>query len=220
MRLIAFGAGGALGAVLLAFAPSMASAQDLPACGRYPVADDTYTCACPANAPTRSAWGSGPYTADSDICTAARHAGMITEEGGAVMAFKLDGMAEYPGSAMNGVTTSRWGRYNVSIAFAPVAAETEVAAGGTCSTLGPDVETRCTCEANGVNHAIWGAGPYTTDSDLCTAARHAGAIGLAGGEISVIRAPGLTSYKATERNGILSMEWGQYGESFIVNANN
>jgi hypothetical protein len=148
---------------------------------------------------------------------------MITDQGGPVMAIRLDGLAEYPASERNGVRTSSWGRYDTSIMVAPVmaaAAPAEPAGPLPCTTLGPDVETRCTCEANGVNRAIWGAGPYTADSDLCTAARHAGAVGLAGGEISVIRVPGLTAYKSTERNGIASMEWGEYGESFIVNANN
>ena len=226
MRNVSFGRAGAVAAGVWVMAAGGASAQGLPECSRFPLAEATYTCACPAGPARGSVWGSGPYTADSDICTAARHAGMITDDGGPVMAIRLDGMAEYPASERNGVQTSRWGRYDTSFMVAPATAAAAPAepaepAGPTaCSTLGPDVETRCTCEANGTNGAIWGAGPYTADSDLCTAARHSGAIGLAGGEISVIRVPGLTAYKSSERNGIASMEWGQYGESFIVNANN
>lgn len=227
MRVIRWGLGGAAAAGLAVLAGAPAEAQALPDCGRYPVGEATYSCTCPAGARPGSVWGSGPYTADSDICTAARHAGMLTEAGGPVMAFRLDGMNEYPASERNGVRTSRWGRYDTSIMFAPAAAMAPAAPAAppepqitACGALGPDIETRCTCEANGPNLAIWGAGPYTADSDLCTAARHTGAIGLAGGEISVIRVPGLTSYKAVERNGILSMAWGEYGESFIVNANN
>jgi hypothetical protein len=217
------GAGGVAVLALGMTAGGIAMAQDLPACGRYPVAEATHTCICPAGAPNASVWGSGPYTADSDICTAARHAGTITADGGAVMAIRLDGMAEYAGSERNGVSSNRWGRYDTSIMFAPaqaVVAPAPAAPENTaCGMLGPDVETRCTCEADGANGAIWGAGPYTTDSDLCTAARHAGAIGLDGGEISLIRVPGLSSYRAVERNGIRSMEWGEYGESFVVNSN-
>lgn len=226
MKVIRFGLAAAAGAGLWGVLAALpAAAQPLPDCGRYPVGEATYTCNCPADAPNGSVWGSGPYTADSDICTAARHSGMMSAAGGPIMAFRLDGMAEYAASERNGVSTSRWGRYDTSIMFAPAAAMAAPAAPAepqitACGRLGNDVETRCTCEANGPNLAIWGAGPYTSDSDLCTAARHAGAIGLAGGEISVIRAPGLTSYKSTERNGILSGEWGEYGESFIVNANN
>jgi hypothetical protein len=225
MKAVLTGTGGVVALFVWTLGTGMAAAQGLPACGRYPVGEATHTCACPAGAPNGSVWGSGPYTADSDICTAARHAGILTAEGGAVMAFRLDGMAEYAGSQRNGVTSSRWGRYDTSIMFAPapvtatapmVPAEPEIT---TCGMLGADVETRCTCDANGNNGAIWGAGPYTSDSDLCTAARHTGAIGLDGGEISLIRVPGLSSYRSVERNGIRSMEWGEYGESFIVNGN-
>lgn len=223
MKAILTGAGGVMALGFLAFGAGMAAAQGVPACGRYPVGEATYTCTCAAGAPNGSVWGSGPYTADSDICTAARHAGILTPDGGAVMAFRLDGMAEYAGSQRNGVTSSRWGRYDTSIMFAPAPAAVAAAPAEpeitSCGVLGPDVETRCTCDANMTNGAVWGAGPYTSDSDLCTAARHAGAIGLDGGEVSVIRVPGLTSYKAVERNGIKSMEWGEYGESFIVNGN-
>lgn len=225
MKRVVIGFGGAVAAGLWMMSAGGAAAQGLPECGRFPVAEATYACSCPAGQARGSVWGSGPYTADSDICTAARHAGMITDEGGNVMAIRLDGLAEYAASERNGIRTSRWGRYDTSFMVAPgmaaaPAAEAAPAAVQACGTLGPDVETRCTCEANGVNGVIWGAGPYTADSDLCTAARHTGAIGLAGGEISLIRVPGLTSYKSTERNGIASMEWGEYGESFIVNANN
>ncbi|HMO06465.1 MAG TPA: LCCL domain-containing protein [Paracoccaceae bacterium] len=225
MKRVSMGFGGVCATGMWLAASGGAAAQGLPECGRYPLAEPTYTCSCPAGPARGSVWGSGPYTADSDICTAARHAGMITDDGGAVMALRLDGLGEYPASERNGVRTSRWGRYDTSIMVAPAMAAAPTAPAVpegpvACTTLGPDVETRCTCDENGANGAIWGAGPYTSDSDLCTAARHAGAIGLAGGEISVIRAPGLTSYKSTERNGILSMEWGEYGESFFVNANN
>ncbi|MFN3972504.1 MAG: LCCL domain-containing protein [Gemmobacter sp.] len=222
MKVISMEIGGAAAAGVMVLWATSAAAQPLPDCGRYPVREATHSCACPANAPKKSVWGSGPYTADSDICTAARHAGMLTEAGGGVMAIRLDGMAEYQGSERNGITTGRWGRYDTSIVFAPIAAAAAPAVPEitTCGALGEDVETRCTCDADGVNGAIWGAGPYTSDSDLCTAARHAGAIGLDGGEISLIRVPGLTSYKSTERNGIKSMPWGEYGDSFIVNANN
>lgn len=205
--------------------------ENLPACGRYPVGQPVHSCTCgPAGTPG-GVWGSGFYTGDSDVCTAARHAGMIGAEGGAVTVQRVAGQARYEGSDANGIRTQDWGRYDISLAFVPyqppaaptppVTATTEVTAPpGACAGLVEGVETRCTCAANGVNLQIWGNGPYTGDSDLCTAARHAGAIGLGGGEISVIRVPGLTSYRGSERNGILSSESDGFDTSFIVNANN
>jgi hypothetical protein len=204
-------------AALCAFA-APASAQDLPVCGTYPAGAASHSCACPAGFSKRSVWGSGPYTGDSDICTAALHSGMIPAEGGAVLATLTEGQSAYEGSTSNGVSTSRWGSFAQSLTFLPVVEE--AAGGSLCTVLQPGPETRCTCPADGANRVIWGAGPYTGDSDLCTAARHAGAIGLAGGEISALRLPGLTAYSGTERNGIRSQDWGTFAESFTLNANN
>lgn len=202
------------------------AAQDLPACARYPVSEASYSCFCDPDAPAGSVWGSGPYTADSDLCAAARHAGMLGAEGGPILALRVDGMAEFPASTQNGVTTSRWGRYDPAVIFEqPVDISQPLPDEGgpleLCAGLVPDeIETRCFCEPGaGTGAAVWGSSPYTSDSDLCAAARHSEVIGLNGGEISVIRLPGLTGYRASERNGIQTMEWGEYGESFIVNAN-
>lgn len=281
MKAIALAAGSFGAAILVAIFAPAAGAQPLPQCKGYPVAEATYTCLCPANPRKGSVWGSGPYTADSDLCTAAIHSGMLTQAGGSIMAIRTEGQPAYPASERNGISSSRWGRFDHSVTFAPVQAAAAppapspfgtptpvappfmapapqpfgtpapspfgtpapanpfqqaqppavpspfpapaappVAAGPICAGLGPDVETRCACPPNAPIGALWGAGPYTGDSDLCTAARHAGAIGPEGGEISIIRVPGLTSYRASQSNGIASMDWGEYGESFIVNSNN
>lgn len=221
MQVVRTGTGAALTAAVWLGLAGQGAAQELPACARYPLAEDSHSCSCAPDAPARLVWGSGPYTADSDICTAARHAGLLTGDGGEVLVVKEPGLDAYEGSTQNGVTSGRWGRFGASIAIVALDATASEAEGAEiCTELSDEIETRCFCPADGVNEAIWGAGPYATGSDLCTAARHAGAIGLAGGEISLIRVPGLTSYRPTERNGILSLEWGDNDESFIVNANN
>ena len=64
----------------------------------------TTRCQCwgPGNGPV---WGSGVYAGESSICAAARHAGVIGEEGGAVRIIPLAGMANYQGSYRNGITS-------------------------------------------------------------------------------------------------------------------
>lgn len=78
-------------------------------------------CACPAS-PTGSLWGTGVYTADSNVCAAALHAGAISANGGGVSIILSGRLDAFPGSAQNGVTSSTWGAYDSSFAFAPLQA--------------------------------------------------------------------------------------------------
>lgn len=227
---------GLAGLAVIAAMP--ARAQD--ACGPYPVPQPSYSCTCPPGSGAAEAWGSGPYTADSDLCTAAVHAGAIGPQGGQVTARLAEGQTNYPASTANGVTMQRWGRYDSSFDFDTAAAPIQVEAPAPSAPPAPALpaaaangaeqvcagldysspETVCRCEpGQGTGATLWGSSPYVAGSDLCAAARHAGVIGLDGGVISVIRVPGLTSYRGSERNGIKSADWDEYNESFVVNAN-
>ena len=66
---------------------------------------------------------------------------------------------------------------------------------------------------------IWGGADYyyTDDSDIATAARHAGVVPL--GEWGIVRLvirPGRSSYSGINRNGILSQNYGSYAGSFQI----
>jgi outer membrane protein OmpA-like peptidoglycan-associated protein len=61
---------------------------------------------------------------------------------------------------------------------------------------------------------IWGSGPYTADSAVCRAARHAGVVPPTGGEVTVRMLPGEPRYAGTTRNGVQTMSYGDYGASF------
>lgn len=61
---------------------------------------------------------------------------------------------------------------------------------------------------------VWGTDVYTNDSSVCRAAIHAGVIGPDGGVVTFWMAPGLDSYEATERNGVLSLSYGAWSGSF------
>jgi hypothetical protein len=61
---------------------------------------------------------------------------------------------------------------------------------------------------------VWGTEIYTTDSSVCAAAVHAGAIPASGGEIRAKAAAGCASYPGSKRNGISTNSWGAYGTSF------
>jgi hypothetical protein len=66
---------------------------------------------CPAGCEGGSVWGSDPYTADSVVCVAARHAGVIDKAGGSFVV-TIDGKQEaFKGSEKNGVTTDDYHAY-------------------------------------------------------------------------------------------------------------
>jgi len=208
---------------------SGASGANVPAvvvsdCGSLQFQDGRMTCSCPAGATSSgSVWGSGPYTGDSAICRAAVHAGVISAAGGVVDLVQAPGQDSYEASVANGVTTSGWGSYGESFDFAgitrtPVTATSDLPA---CTTMPTGVDLYdCYCEPDGVNKSIWGNDPYTSDSDICTAARHVGYIDAAdGGDVYVLRLQGLASYYGDENNGITSGAWDSYGSSIIFDWN-
>ena len=190
---------------------------------------------CTCNGPgSGTVWGTGVYTTDSPLCSAAVHSGAAKPSGGAVKPRAAAGCGAYVGSAANGVTTSNWGSYPKSFYFEghgdgtcaaapaqPAAAAGGVAQGGACpSTIGGFAnaattnEFSCTCPAS-TSGSVYGTGIYTTDSNLCRAALHAGAITAAGGAIKAKRAPGCAKYVGTAANGVSTTSWGSYGNSFF-----
>lgn len=74
------------------------------------------TCTCQASAPNGVVYGTGIYTSDSDLCTAARHAGAVGGDG-AVVAQGAPGCESYAGSTQNGVTSNAWAAWDRSVFF-------------------------------------------------------------------------------------------------------
>src|SRR5262249_40000071 len=67
---------------------------------------------CPAAGRKDQVFGTGVYTDDSSVCTAALQAGVIDyATGGTVTIEHLPGPASYPGSTKNGITSGNWGSY-------------------------------------------------------------------------------------------------------------
>ncbi|MGI9616457.1 MAG: DUF6777 domain-containing protein [Acidimicrobiales bacterium] len=63
---------------------------------------------------------------------------------------------------------------------------------------------------------VWGVDAYTDDSYICASAVHAGVIDVAtGGPVTLRMEPGLDSYEASERNGIVSKSWPAWSGTFV-----
>lgn len=188
-----------------------------------------FTFNCPPGGAPHSVWGSDIYTADSSICTAAVHSGLITfERGGAVTINLKKGRNMYGASERNGVTTSPYGSWPLSFAFQTPDTDALVRAADdatpvlwntSATTFGFANGQTLTfiCPAGGKESAAWGTDIYTLDSSICTAAVHAGKIQLeSGGQVTIERRPGEDSYKGSLRNGITTRDYDHYDSSFIV----
>ena len=72
-----------------------------------------------------------------------------------------------------------------------------------------------TLPAGGVASEVWGTDIYTDDSSIGSAAVHDGLITFgSGGTVAIRILPGQASYTGSDRNGVLSADWGAYDGSF------
>jgi LCCL domain len=185
--------------------------------------------ACLPGGAAHSVWGSDIYTADSSICAAAVHSGLITfQQGGAVTIELRPGRDIYGCSERNGVTTSPYGPYQHSFVFKTPNTEAVVrdvedqtpvlwntSAGMVRFEAGKTYKFKC--PSAGKESSVWGTDIYTLDSSICTAAVHAGKLtSESGGSVTIELRPGESSYKGSTRNGIKTNDFGPYGSSFVV----
>jgi len=190
---------------------------------------ETMTLACSPNGTPHNVWGSDIYTADSSVCTAAVHSGLITlQQGGTVTIELRPGRSIYGASERNGVTSQTYGSWPHSFVFKTPNTEALVRAAdeatpvlwNSTAALGnfeAGKTVKVSCPANGKESNVWGTDTYTLDSSICTAAVHAGKIKLeTGGPVTIEMRPGETSYKGSTRNGIKTNDYEQYGSSFVV----
>ena len=199
--------------------------ETLPVCpDRLAAGTGALHCACPSEATaTGSVWGSDVYTDDSAICRAALHAGAVGTGGGPVYVVEAAGQASYPAVTRNSVAGASWPSWGRSIAFRNVS---EAGANDGTSTLAacPDnaaglaVGVRITCRCSAAASAagtVWGSGPYTADSAICRAARHAGRTGSSGIEVVMFEVTaGEQNYPASSRHGVAAGSWGAFSGSF------
>ena len=75
-----------------------------------------------------------------------------------------------------------------------------------------ELTCRCTAEAMAAG-TVWGSQYYTDDSAICRAALHAGAIGVDGGPVRVIEAPGRDAYPGDISRSVASRDYGEWRRS-------
>lgn len=189
--------------------------------------NDPLNCSCTVEAAADgNVWGAGPYTDDSNVCRAAMHAGLLTDEPVNVTINFMAGRRTYSGTTAHGVTSRRYGNWDGSFAFEGAAMGEEISTSGLEPC--PDIATAlrdadgplaCSCSAQAASDSryVWGSGPYTDDSGICVAAVHAGVIGRDGGDVSLSHSAGLDSYSGSTANNVTTRDYGNYGGSFDFN---
>ena len=206
-------AGSIIAVQLTALGLSEASAQE--ACPGdftgFRGTETTLTCDCAEGSAVGSVWGSGPYTDDSSVCAAAQHAGVIGPKGGMVTVATSPGLDAYTGSSSNGIDTQDYGPWSGSFAFVGVA---EPCPSNFTDYRGTTDAVTCNCASDSFGGSVWGSGPYTDDSSVCTAALHGGHISQEGGVITVRPAAALEAYPGSSQNGVTSNDWGPWDGAF------
>ena len=211
-----------------AFYPSAAGAQRSPLAEgercptrlRPDVAE--LTCSCGKTEGGADMWGTDVYTDDSSLCHAAVHAGAIPASGGSLRVRAISGQSSYTGSTRNGMVTRDYGAWTRSIVFdAPGTLAKSLGGVPLCPVLYDAAPQGwsgdCSCAAVGTG-PVWGTNPYTSDSAVCRAARHAGVIGANGGVVHLTPAPGQDRYGGSARNGVVTDSYGPWSRSFRVSA--
>ncbi len=108
-----------IGLVVLATGPVAAPALAASVIDQRGKNGQQFTFVCPAGGyPLGSVWGTGVYTDDSEVCTAAVHDGRIDpNQGGTVTVEIRPGQDAYQGTLQHGLSTSSYGGWHGSYVF-------------------------------------------------------------------------------------------------------
>jgi hypothetical protein len=184
------------------------------------------TFVCPgSNGANANVYGTDVYTANSAVCAAAIHAGVLeAERAGIVTIVMGSGADAFEATERNGVRTREYGRWDRSYEFVQDDAPGTIGWRTVWSQVPLDFNEpiRVECVAGGEpDGSVWGTDVYAKDSAICVAAVHAGAITAEkGGIVEVARAPAPKEYEASERNGVASLRWSSSPDGFTVRAVN
>jgi hypothetical protein len=188
------------------------------------------TVRCPDKGTAHTVYGASPYTADSSVCTAAVHSGLITlRDGGVVQVRSLGPQPLFGSSEAHGVASWPYGPYRSSFDFVR---DGKSAGAGTPAQAVPlrwesgaflpsAIGARYTflCPAHGKAGTVYGTDLYTYDTPPCSAGAHAGVIDVVRGGLVVVEVRGPhTAFKGSERHGVLSYDWSAARQSFVITA--
>ncbi|MEM7276568.1 MAG: LCCL domain-containing protein [Pseudomonadota bacterium] len=169
--------------------------------------------------------GTGVYPANSPICVAAQHDGVIGVDGGTITLQLNPGLSEYHGSVSNNVESTDFPGTKLSIMFLSDSTRSELdkiqadwiprlkwkskfsqTGLANIRLTGQRFAYDCPrAPENLAGRRVYGTDSYPLNSYVCMAAVHAGQITTAGGQVLVQMDPALESkFAGSSRNGIES----------------
>jgi hypothetical protein len=166
-------------------------------------------------------YGTDVYTDDSDVGTAAVHAGVVSP--GEVKNLRIEivaGKTSYRGSARHGIVSESYGQWVGSYEFLdkpePARPGSVLPDPGNLEAFRDQVGQTLRFDVVGsTDGSVYGDGTYTDDSKLSTAAVHAGLLAPEQeGVVAVTIMPGQSHYVAARRHNIDSRDFGAWQGSF------
>jgi len=173
--------------------------------------------------PSKNIWGTDEYADDSDICSAAIHAGVLQRnQVGMVTIVTGHGASSFQGSERNNVISLSYLNGDATYRFDTSTDPGLVSWTTTAERIPPGFAepVYVICPSAGpTDGLVWGSGPYHSNSSVCLAAAHAGVITLAdGGPVAVTKLEGTQSFTADPRHGVDSRAWSPGDDAFTVSA--
>lgn len=179
------------------------------------------TVICPAiSEPSTEIWGTDIYADDSAICTAAIHASVLPMDQAGVVTIVMVGSADrFRGSPRNGVTSQDYANGDSAYIFSRSTEAGTIDWSTTALNIPEGFSSPVTviCPQRGESDvAVWGTDTYISESSVCGAAQHVGAITPQGGTVAVTKVPGTENYVASPQNGVESIAWAAWPDAFQV----
>ncbi|CAF1066360.1 unnamed protein product [Adineta ricciae] len=161
-------------------------------------------------------YGTNIYTDDSDLGTAAVHAGVIkVGETKTVDVKILPGQSSYLGSAQNGITSSSYGHWLGSYVFIENIISSVTDSMTLINFRAKIGQSFCFLVTGDLGMPIYGTDIYTDDSNIGAAAVHAGIVKVGETKEVIVKIlPGQASYQGSTKNEITSSSFGQWMGSF------
>lgn len=237
---------GLVGSGPMAFANGTAAQAEAPAprlnCASnlrsVPIeAGESMTVECPRRCTRQPVWGTDVYSADSSVCAAAVHAGLVDPATGGLVLVQASGAEErFASSERNGIRSQAWGPWPTSFTLSPAPSADATGSAGsargatvqrprriTCTTQAQDIrgdegeEILLHCPQNCSSGSVFGTDDYFEGSAVCRAAIHAGAISESNGGTFILKVGGeKRRFTASDNNGVSSRSWGPWTRSFSI----
>ncbi|HKB38604.1 MAG TPA: LCCL domain-containing protein, partial [Gemmataceae bacterium] len=178
-------------------------------------------------------YGTDVYTDDSLLATAAVHAGaLLPDEEGVVKVTIMGGQESYGGSSRNGIVSGNYGPWPGSFRVEPLEGRRRAVWSpppqviprdggqtGLQAFRGQKDRVFLFAVTGATTGTVWGTDIYTDDSDLATAAVHAGLVRIGKkGLIKVTLLPGQDQYRGSVRNGVMTQDYGPWQGSYRIEA--